>query len=70
MYKVNSALCIKATGQWLPVGTISALVGSSEAFIAWALEHKMIEEVDGEPTQDEPDLEDIVLADYEGCCGG
>ena len=69
MYKVNSALCIRATGQWLPVGSISALVGSSPEFIAYALERGMIEEVDGEPTQDEPD-ETVLLEDYQGCCGG
>lgn len=51
-YRIHSALCIRASGAWIPAGVIADLSDSEDAFILWALRNKLIETAD--PTDEEP----------------
>ena len=51
-YRVNTPLCIRATGQWIPAGVIADLADCADAFLQWALRTGTIETAD--PTDEEP----------------
>ena len=49
VFLVHSALCIRASGQWIPAGVVADLSDCEDAFIRWALDNGVIETADGEP---------------------
>ncbi len=51
-YRVNSAICIRATGQWIPEGVIADLGDCEDVFLTWALQTGLIETA--EPSESEP----------------
>ena len=51
-YRINGALCIRASGAWIPAGVIADLSDCEDAVITWALRGGLIETAD--PTDEEP----------------
>ena len=51
-YRVNTALCIRATGQWIPAGVIADLGDVEDAMLRWLLKGGGIETAD--PSDAEP----------------
>ena len=51
-YRVNTALCIRATGQWIPAGVIADLGDVEDAMLRWLLKSGGIETAD--PSDAEP----------------
>ena len=45
-YRVNSALAITASGQWIPAGVIADLGDCDDGFLRWALKNGTIETAD------------------------
>jgi hypothetical protein len=51
-YRVNTALVIRASGEWIPAGVIADLSDCQDVFLTWALKNGAIETAD--PTDEEP----------------
>jgi hypothetical protein len=48
-YRTLRALCIRASGQWIPAGVIADLSDCTDESIRILLDKKMIETAEGEP---------------------
>lgn len=52
LYRTHTALCIRATGAWIPAGVVADLSDCEDAFLAWALKNGAIETAD--PSAEQP----------------